>query len=125
MAYFAPTMERLRHALGEDGFAAAVEAGRDLSLEATMAEAIVLGQTALVVERETEGATDDRSGLTPREREVLRLVVEGLSDKEIGAALGISAQTVAKHVAHVLRKLDVSSRTAAATLATRRGLVQG
>jgi DNA-binding NarL/FixJ family response regulator len=59
--------------------------------------------------------------LTPREREVLRLVVEGLSDKEIGAVLTISAQTVTKHVGNLMRKLDVPSRTAAATLATRRG----
>jgi DNA-binding NarL/FixJ family response regulator len=54
---------------------------------------------------------------------VLRLVVEGHADKEIAAVLAISAQTVAKHVGHILRKLDVPSRTAAATLATRRGLL--
>jgi predicted ATPase/DNA-binding CsgD family transcriptional regulator len=123
--YFAPTMERLRHALGEDGFAVAEAAGRDLSMEEAMAEAIALDQTALAVKRVAEETADDRSGLTPREKDVLRLVVEGLSDKEIGAALGISAQTVAKHVGNVLRKLGVPSRTAAATLATRRGLIPG
>ena len=50
-------------------------------------------------------------------------MVEGQSDKEIGAQLGISAETATKHVGHILRKLDVPSRTAAATLATRRGLL--
>ena len=62
-------------------------------------------------------------GLTEREREVLRLLVEGLSDKEIGAVMGISGQTATKHVSNLLRKLDVPSRTGAAILAVRRGYV--
>jgi DNA-binding CsgD family transcriptional regulator len=123
IAYFAPTMERLRHALGEDGFAAAEALGRDLAAEEAMAEAVALGGQALAIQRDAADAADVRSGLTRRERDVLRLVVEGLSDKEIGAALAISGQTAAKHVGNILRKLDVPSRTAAATAATRRGLI--
>lgn len=63
------------------------------------------------------------SGLTPREREVLRLVAEGRSNRSIGEALSISDRTVENHVMHLLAKLDVESRTAAATYAVRHGLV--
>jgi DNA-binding NarL/FixJ family response regulator len=59
--------------------------------------------------------------LTSRERQVLQLIVDGLSDKEIASALSISARTVSNHVSGMLAKLGVSSRTAAATLALRQG----
>jgi DNA-binding NarL/FixJ family response regulator len=62
-------------------------------------------------------------GLTPREGEVLRLLAHGLSDREIAAALAISERTAGNHVQHVMQKLDVDSRTAAAVFALRRGLV--
>jgi non-specific serine/threonine protein kinase len=61
------------------------------------------------------------SGLTARERQVLRLLVDGLSDKEIAAALSISTRTVSNHVSGLLAKFGVTSRTAAATLAIREG----
>jgi DNA-binding NarL/FixJ family response regulator len=63
------------------------------------------------------------AGLSPREVEVLRLLVEGRSDREIAAALAISPRTVMRHVAGILNKLGVSSRTAAATIAIRTDLV--
>jgi predicted ATPase/DNA-binding CsgD family transcriptional regulator len=61
--------------------------------------------------------------LSPREYEVLRFVVEGHSNKEIAADLCISERTVDNHVLHILTKLNVPSRTAAATYAIRNGLV--
>jgi len=63
------------------------------------------------------------AGLTPRESDVLRLLAEGLSDREIAAALFLSPRTVGWHVTHLLAKLDVQSRAAAAAAAIRRGLV--
>jgi DNA-binding CsgD family transcriptional regulator/tetratricopeptide (TPR) repeat protein len=63
------------------------------------------------------------SPLSPREREVLLLIVDGCSDREIAAALSISPRTVMRHVTGILTKLDVTSRTAAATLAIRQELV--
>jgi DNA-binding NarL/FixJ family response regulator len=63
------------------------------------------------------------SRLTPREVDVLRLLVEGRSDREIAEALSISPRTVMHHVTAILGKLEVSSRTAAATLAQREAIV--
>jgi DNA-binding CsgD family transcriptional regulator len=62
-------------------------------------------------------------GLTAREIEVLRLLVEGKSDREIAEALYISPRTVMRHVSNILGKLEVESRTAAATYAVRHELV--
>ena len=58
--------------------------------------------------------------LSPREREVLRLLVEGKTDQEIAYALGLSYRTVTTHVARAYAKLGVRSRAAAA--AVRRGI---
>jgi DNA-binding NarL/FixJ family response regulator len=54
--------------------------------------------------------------LTSRQREVLALVAEGLTDPQIGERLGIAAATVSKHLEAVYERLDVHSRTAAAAL---------
>ena len=54
-----------------------------------------------------------------REAEILELVAQGQANKEIAATLGISERTARTHVSHVLRKLDVSSRTQAALLVNR------
>lgn len=61
--------------------------------------------------------------LTTREHEVLRLIVQGLSNKEIGNQLHISEATVKTHINNLLSKLGVSDRTQAATTALQRGLV--
>ena len=61
--------------------------------------------------------------LSPRELDVLRHLVDGKSDREIAAALFISPRTVMRHVTGILNKLNVPSRTAAATLAVREKLV--
>ncbi len=64
-----------------------------------------------------------RSNLTPREHQVLQLVAKGLTNKEIGRAFGISDNTARNHVNSIIEKLEVSDRTAAATIAMRQGLV--
>ena len=61
--------------------------------------------------------------LTLREREVLEMMSEGLSNKEITAQLDISAHTVKFHVSSILGKLGASSRTEATTIGLRRGLI--
>lgn len=61
--------------------------------------------------------------LTSRELEVLQMIVKGLSNKEIAAALNIAEVTVKLHVSHVLEKLNVNDRTHAATEALKRGII--
>jgi two-component system NarL family response regulator len=63
------------------------------------------------------------SDLTGRELEVLEHIVRGLSNKEIGSALGISEATVKSHINSILGKLGVTDRTQAATTALQRGIV--
>jgi len=64
-----------------------------------------------------------RPALTPREVQVLELVRGGLRNREIGASLGISEETVQSHVKSILGKLDVQDRTAAIDVALRRGIL--
>ena len=61
-------------------------------------------------------------GLTPRELEVLPLLAQGLSDREIAVALSISERTAGNHVQHAMQKIGVDSRTAAAIFAVRHNL---
>jgi DNA-binding NarL/FixJ family response regulator len=61
--------------------------------------------------------------LTPREREVLQALCEGLSDKEIAQRLHLGVGTLHSHVANVLSKLEVSSRLQALVFAVRHSLV--
>lgn len=65
-----------------------------------------------------------RSSLTSRELEVLELVVQGLTNKEIARKLNISDITARNHVISLLSKLEAKDRTEAATIAIRRGLVK-
>jgi len=68
---------------------------------------------------EREGTAD----LTSREHEVLRLVVKGLTNKDIAAVLGFTPRTAKAHVANLIAKLGVSDRTEAASEALKRGIV--
>jgi len=91
---------------------------RTLSLEASVAEAM-----AATAEPANDIATDTGHDLTPRQLEVLRLVIDGLSNRAIADSLSLSERTVEHHVMHILDRLGVDSRTAAATHAVREGLV--
>jgi ATP/maltotriose-dependent transcriptional regulator MalT len=68
---------------------------------------------------------EDPFGLTPRERQVLALVAEGRTNREIGEALFMAEKTASVHVSRILSKLDVRSRTEAAAVAHRLGLDGG
>jgi ATP/maltotriose-dependent transcriptional regulator MalT len=73
---------------------------------------------------EVDGAdADEPFGLTPRERQVLGLVAGGATNREIGLALHMAEKTASVHVSRILAKLDVRSRTEAAAVALRQGLV--
>ena len=75
---------------------------------------------------QTAGQTavpDVLAALSPRERDILRGIARGASNKEIAREHGIAETTVKIHVQHILRKLDVSSRVHAAVIATEHGLL--
>jgi len=66
----------------------------------------------------------DSNALTPRELEVLRLVAEGLSNREMATRLFVTERTIKFHVSSLLNKLDAENRTDAVRIAVRRGLIQ-
>jgi DNA-binding NarL/FixJ family response regulator len=68
-------------------------------------------------------ARDQTMGLSPREQQVLSLVAEGLSNKQIGARLFISENTVRNHLRNILDKLHLHTRVEAVAFAVRQGLV--
>ena len=70
-------------------------------------------------------ADDNRHGLTPRELDVLRLLATGATNAEIGRRLYMSPKTASVHVSAILRKLGVTGRVQAATVAERMGLLPG
>lgn len=88
------------------------------------------GETGWISQRVAEKLTevlqrnkDGGNGLTPREMDVLRHVVEGKTNGEIGVALGISEKTVEKHLESIFRKMGVASRVEAAVAAVRDSMV--
>ncbi len=117
-------LETARLALGEERATAAWAGGRALKFDDAVveADAWLLAGAASPAPAAT-ARSNVLAGLTPRERDVLRLVVQGQSDRQIGDALYISHRTVMRHVENVLAKFDVKSRTAAATFAVRHGFV--
>ncbi|MGW6576285.1 response regulator [Streptomyces sp. NPDC054945] len=83
-------------------------------------------EVALVLlSQEDQGAPAGRPGsLTDREREVLGLIADGRSNREIARALVLSEKTVKTHVSNILMKLDLSDRTQAALWAVRHGIAE-
>ncbi|MFE7751571.1 response regulator [Streptomyces sp. NPDC057428] len=76
---------------------------------------------ALLAQEDGGGGTGRGSTLTEREREVLGLIADGRSNREIARVLVLSEKTVKTHVSNILMKLDVSDRTQAALWAVRHG----
>ena len=62
--------------------------------------------------------------LTKRELEILKLIAQGLLNKEIAAMLNISERTVKNHISNIFKKIDVSDRTQAAVFAIKNGIVE-
>jgi non-specific serine/threonine protein kinase len=118
-ARYERNLARLRAALSAEAFAEAWAAGRSLTPEQAIAEALTVtldraGET-------TPGA--DTYGLSQRELDVLRLVADGRSDREIAAALFVGPATVRTHLTNAFGKLGVGSRTAAVAAARRLGFL--
>ena len=119
------TLATLWTALGSDAFATAWAWGQARALPDAIAAAA--GVRIASPRRAARAAGTSESGraseLTPRELDVLRLLVTGKTDREIAAALFIGSRTVQTHVAHIFAKFGVNARAEAAALAVREGLV--
>jgi non-specific serine/threonine protein kinase len=115
---FAAAREAVRTSLGDVQFAAAHGAGRALSRAELLAE----GAAFLPIRPSSGRRAEAPFGLTAREREVLRLVAAGQTNREIAAALFVTPRTAATHVTHILAKLGVASRIEATAWAVRHGL---
>jgi DNA-binding NarL/FixJ family response regulator len=74
------------------------------------------------IDRSSAGLAPERSNLTPRELEVLKLLADGLGQKKIAQTLFITPKTVATHIQRILNKLDVHSRAEAVAYAHRNQL---
>jgi predicted ATPase/DNA-binding CsgD family transcriptional regulator len=114
--------QSLRGALGSDEFDLTWQTGAAMPVPQAVAVA-----TDFINRLQAPGTAPGRSpvpfGLTGREQDVLRLLVQGQSDKEIAEALFIGLRTVETHVSNVLAKLGVRNRAEATALAVRQGLV--
>ena len=116
-------VERLRSQMGPADFEQAWARGQSLRIDELLAALNALDVDALIQNfqgMDSLTAPDDNP-LTPREQEVLRLVAEGLSNRQIARRLVISTGTVNVHLANVYAKLNVSSRTAAVHTARESG----
>ncbi|MFM8174226.1 MAG: LuxR C-terminal-related transcriptional regulator, partial [Pirellulaceae bacterium] len=88
-------------------------------------ETSVFHEVQTTMERKKERGGEYREmPLTNRERQVLRHIALGLSNKEIGMSLNISVETVKEHVQNILRKLNAPDRTAAAVWAVKTGVIE-
>jgi non-specific serine/threonine protein kinase len=118
------TISTARVRLGDSAFDSTWAMGRELSFDDAVTDGLEFARN--VAQLKQEGLPlpiPVQVQLSRRELEVLRLLVEGHSNAEIAARLFISSKTVRNHVTKILMKLDVPSRTAAATFALRHGLI--
>jgi len=113
----------LSNAVTRRRVAALLRADGEVALVGSAEDADLVVSERVVSTAAPGAALQAGAALTARELEVLRLVARGLSNKEIAADLRITTHTVKYHLAAVLEKLGVRSRTEAVSLGVRKGLV--
>ncbi len=112
----------LKRAAAEDLVSGVRAAHRgEAFLYPSVAKAVVQDYLQRVTAKEKDEALD---GLTEREREVLTLIAEGLTNQEIASKLYISIKTVQTHRAHIMEKLNLHDRTELVRYAIRKGLIE-
>jgi predicted ATPase/DNA-binding CsgD family transcriptional regulator len=115
-------LARLRRTLGNESYVFAWEQGRLMATDEAVA-LVRAGVTPAEGARKADQHAPDKPALTRREIEILGLVADGLSNQEIATRLYISPRTTTTHISNILRKLGVSSRTAAVAAARRQHLI--
>lgn len=114
--------DRTRTSLGEEAFVAAAVEGQVMTLERAVDYALTSAGLEGPTEQRPRSDRSDGDRLTVREREVVRLVARGLTNREIAATLVVSARTAEAHVQNILNKLGFNTRAQVAAWAVERGL---
>jgi DNA-binding NarL/FixJ family response regulator len=117
---------------GAHGYVLKTDAGRKLvdairallGRRGFLTERVQLAAARRTGARRAAGARLGAGRLSPREREVLQLLVEGSSNKEIGTALGMTTKTAAKHREHILAKLNLHSMSELVRYAIRNRIIE-
>lgn len=113
---------------GFRGYVLKAQAGKHLlaAIEQVHAGEVYLGPSPsrLLVEAYREGRPAPEDPLTPREREVLQLIAEGRSTRDIAAVLGTSIKTIESHRARIQRKLGIQEPAGLARYAIRNGIIE-
>jgi DNA-binding CsgD family transcriptional regulator/tetratricopeptide (TPR) repeat protein len=118
--------QSLRETLSPDVYARAYQAGADQPLDTVLDKASAFLTRICSADDATPSVRNAQPfGLTPRERDVLRLLATGHTDRAIADELFIGTRTVETHVSNLIAKLGVHNRTEAATRAMQTGLVDG
>lgn len=113
------TLGRLDAAEREAASARQVMEGLGSTFQARRASALIED----IARRRSAVEPGRNADLTPRQRDILRLIAQGRNDREIAAVLSLSEHTVHRHVANLLTRLDMPTRAAAAAHAASRGLI--
>ncbi|HEY1292044.1 MAG TPA: LuxR C-terminal-related transcriptional regulator [Chloroflexota bacterium] len=117
-------LQTARQRLGQRAYGAIWEAAASAPVETTLLEARqLLNEFQVAGSPRTRPAPSGAGALSPREQEVAILVARGLSNRQIGEELVVTAKTAEAHVNHILTKLGLSNRVQIATWATRHGLL--
>lgn len=116
-------MSRLESRLGSERVRAAFREGESIELADAIVSVTLDTRAALRTGQQAAIPARELAALSPRELDVLRLIAEGKTDRQIGDALFISPKTVNHHATRILMKLEVRNRAAAVALATRHGVL--
>ncbi len=124
---FEAALERARATLGEETFAREEASTSRLDWDAGIAWTASVARRLAGSDRGHGGGRDGAPGvvLTPRERDVLRVMARGLTNREIGEALGLTEKTVMHHSTRIYAKLGVRGRAEATAWAIRSGMLDG